>query len=447
VTRSPEASDPFRHVRDWHGQLAETGWWHSYELPDGSLISGVSSVADQQKRIAQFPIPADLTGKRVLDIGTWDGWFAMEMEKRGAEVVAIDRWDNPRFHQIRRMLNSRAEYILMSVYDLDPVKLGHFDVVLFMGVLYHLKHPLLALEKVASVTKGMAAVESFVLRERHRPGMGIEQYPMMEFFEGEDFGGELDNWLAPTVSCLSALCRTAGFVRVAVENVQEFGAALTCHRTWAALPEAAQRPHPNLKLVSAFDNDTRGVNFRAASSDDYVGCRLSGDEAALGRDSVWPEVGEFASTPVFVGMVEGQQWQVNFKLPPGLTPGWHPVRIRTPEGVTNDYAIAVDVPCVASELAIKSAADAISWQPLSLSCSNQSIAIWVSGLPRNADLNTVKVRIADRLMLTTFVGQPGADGNCQVNAKLLYPEDPGRAPLLVAVGEVTSDPVEIEITA
>jgi tRNA (mo5U34)-methyltransferase len=397
-------------------------------------------------RIRQFPIPEDLSGKRVLDVGTWDGWFAMEMERRGAEVLAIDRWDNPRFHQIRRMLNSRVEYRLMSVYDLDPVKIGHFDVVLFMGVLYHLKHPLLALERVASVAKGMVAVESFVLAERHRPGIGIERYPMMEFFEGEDFGGQLDNWFAPTVSCLAALCRTAGFVRVAVENVQEFGAAITCHRTWAGLPATSSTQRSDLKLISAFDNDTRGVNFRAGSSDDYVGCRLSGDGIDLGLDSVWPEVGEFASAPVFAGMVEGGQWQVNFKLPPGLTPGWHPVRIRTPEGVSNSCEIAVDVPCVATGLTIKSAADAITWQPLRLACRNESVAVWVSGLPRNADLNNVKVRIANRLLLTTFVGQPGADGTCQVNAKLLYPETPGMQLLSVSLGDTAADPIEIEVT-
>jgi hypothetical protein len=148
-----------------------------------------------------------------------------------------------------------------------------------------------------------------------------------------------------------------------------------------------------------------------------------------------------------VGRVEGDQWQVNFKLPPGLTPGWHPVRIRTPEGVTNDYEIAVDVACETGALQIKSAADAISWEPMRLSSANQNLAMWVRGLPRNADLNNVKVRVANRLMLTTFVGPPDADGSCQVNAKLLYPEEPGKMPLRISVGEVASDPVEIEITA
>jgi tRNA (mo5U34)-methyltransferase len=167
-------TDAFAYVQTWHQTLEQTGWWHSFELPHGRVIQGVSTLAAQKMRIGQFPIPEDLTGKRVLDVGTWDGWFAMEMERRGAEVLAIDRWENPRFYEIRDLLGSRVDYRQLSVYDLDPNQLGRFDIVLFMGVLYHLKHPLLALERVCSVAKDLVAVESFVLKDRHRPGLGIE---------------------------------------------------------------------------------------------------------------------------------------------------------------------------------------------------------------------------------------------------------------------------------
>ena len=149
-----EWMDRFSYVHQWHGQLSDKGWWHSFELPDGSIIEGVSDLAAQKRRIAQFPIPQDLRGKRVLDIGAWDGWFSFEMERRGAEVVAIDRWENPRFYEIRRMLGSKVDYREMDVYELHPDKIGTFDIVLFMGVLYHVKHPLLALERVCSVCEG-----------------------------------------------------------------------------------------------------------------------------------------------------------------------------------------------------------------------------------------------------------------------------------------------------
>src|SRR5258708_36531695 len=98
---NPQMSDPLWYVPEWRKRFLEGGWWHSFELPDGALIQGVSDLDAQKMRIAQFPIPADLTGMRVLDIGTWDGWFSFEMGRRGAEVLAIDRSDNPRFHAIR----------------------------------------------------------------------------------------------------------------------------------------------------------------------------------------------------------------------------------------------------------------------------------------------------------------------------------------------------------
>jgi tRNA (mo5U34)-methyltransferase len=115
--------------------------------------------AGLKNRLEQFPIPQSLHGKRVLDIGAWDGWFSFQMERRGAEVLAIDNWDNPRFHQAKAMLHSRVEYRQMDIYELTPQRVGYFDIVLFMGVLYHLKHPLLALERVCALATEMAAVD------------------------------------------------------------------------------------------------------------------------------------------------------------------------------------------------------------------------------------------------------------------------------------------------
>ncbi len=225
-------ADPLAYVEDWHRRLSQTGWWHSFELPDGTLIEGVNSLEAQKGRVARFPIPTDLTGKRVLDIGAWDGWFTFEMERRGAEVVAIDRWDNPRFREMHAALGSRAEYRQMNVYELSPSALGQFDVVLFLGVLYHLKHPLLALERVCSVTKDFAAVESFALTERFLPGINVEEHALLQFFERDGFGGQFDNWFAATPQSLLSMCRTAGFARAELIEVHEYGAAVGCYRHW-----------------------------------------------------------------------------------------------------------------------------------------------------------------------------------------------------------------------
>jgi len=186
-----ENAAPSKAVRGWGGELAQKGWWHSFELPDGRVIEGVSTLAALKLRLAQFPIPEDLSGKRVLDIGAWDGWFSFEMERRGAEVTSIDCWDNERFRYIHRALGSKIDYRVLDFYELLPAKIGTFDIVLFQGVLYHLKHPLLALERVCALTKELAAVESFVITGSK--GNPVPKHPVMEFYETDEFGGQFDN--------------------------------------------------------------------------------------------------------------------------------------------------------------------------------------------------------------------------------------------------------------
>lgn len=442
MTQPDSEADVFAYVQTWHDKLREIGWWHSFELPGRRTIRGVMGLASQKMRIAQFPIPEDLSGKRVLDIGTWDGWFAMEMERRGAEVVAIDRLENPRFHEIHELLGSRVDYRQLSVYDLDPKKIGYFDIILFMGVLYHLKHPLLALERVCSVAKDFVAVESFVLKDLHRPGLGVETQPLMEFYEHE-LGGQFDNWVAPTIPCLLSLCRTAGFVRVELSNVLDFGAAVSCYRTWN--PAVSASRGTSLRLVGAFNTDTGGINFRSTSSDDYVSCRIAAGGVDLTLSSVLPEVSGYGAQPVFVGLVEGC-WQVNFRLPPGLSSGWHEVRLRTADAESNPVEIAVDVPLASETLHITGVSDGVNWRPNQVSMKSGFASIWVRGLPKNADRNNVKVYIAGKRQFTTFVGSPGPDGVRQINARVTANTPQGRQELYVQFGAINAPPVTLEIT-
>src|ERR1700680_3049878 len=139
-------------------ELGHLGWYHSIQLPDGSVIPGIQTIEQLRTRIAQFPIPRDLTGKRVLDIGAWDGWFSFEMEKRGARVLAIDSAEHTRFKGARELLGSRVDYQIGDICRVSAKDLGRFDIVLFFGVLYHLKHPLAALETVCDLSTDMAFV-------------------------------------------------------------------------------------------------------------------------------------------------------------------------------------------------------------------------------------------------------------------------------------------------
>ena len=88
-----------RRGRDFSQELAGGGWYHSFELPDGSRFEGHNTLEILNRRYARFPLPGDLRGKRVLDVGAWDGWFSFEAERHGAEVTAIDCVELPNFLQ------------------------------------------------------------------------------------------------------------------------------------------------------------------------------------------------------------------------------------------------------------------------------------------------------------------------------------------------------------
>jgi tRNA (mo5U34)-methyltransferase len=191
-------------------------WYHSIDLGHGVVTRGVENTAG---RLARVRLPADLSGRTVLDIGAWDGFFSFEAERRGAaRVVATDYyswhgvgWGTGRgkagFELARTALGSRVEDVDIDVLDLSIERLGTFDVVLFLGVLYHLPNPLLALERVASVTKDMLIVETVV------DMVGINR-PVAAFYPGRELNNDPTNWWGPNPAGVAALLRSVGFSRV-----------------------------------------------------------------------------------------------------------------------------------------------------------------------------------------------------------------------------------------
>jgi len=125
-------------------------WWHHFE------------------QLLALNLP-DLTGKTVLDVGARDGYFSFAAERFGASrVLAIDEgdWGRPggkrRFERLRKALASHVEDLEVDVLDISPEAVGQFDVVLFLGMLFHMRDPLLALERVAGVTQELLVVETLV---------------------------------------------------------------------------------------------------------------------------------------------------------------------------------------------------------------------------------------------------------------------------------------------
>ncbi len=133
-----------------------TDWFHTIDFGLGVRSPGVCPWDYLQDMLGYVALPERLDGKRVLDIGTYDGFFAFECERRGAQVVAMDVHpiDLRCFKLARDLLKSKVEYHHMSVYELDVDRLGgQFDLVLFFGVFYHLRHIMLSLDNLWSILK------------------------------------------------------------------------------------------------------------------------------------------------------------------------------------------------------------------------------------------------------------------------------------------------------
>ena len=191
-------------------------WYHTMDLGHGVVTKGVDNT---DFRLARIGLPASLVGRTVLDIGAWDGFFSFEAERRGASrVVATDYYSwrgvgwgtangKAGFELARAALGSKIDDVEIDVMDLSPERVGTFDVVLFLGVLYHLRHPLLALERVASVTRELLILETVV------DMLGFRR-PAMAFYPDRELNNDPTNWWAPNVAAVDGMLRTVGFEHI-----------------------------------------------------------------------------------------------------------------------------------------------------------------------------------------------------------------------------------------
>jgi tRNA (mo5U34)-methyltransferase len=225
-------------------------WFHNLHLPGGVQTApdhwlGGDFPAFKWRQIGAH-VPEDLSGWSVLDIGCNAGYYSFELARRGAEVTAIDL--DPHYLRQARWaagvlgLAGRVTFRQMQVHELAREQ-QRYDLVWFMGVLYHLRHPLLALDIVRQKTRRMLVLqtlsapgadpqsvpEDIPLEERGRlldPG-----WPRMYFLERR-MAGDPTNWWAPDQACVEAMLRSSGF---AVERS-------IAPETWLCTPAAAEDP-------------------------------------------------------------------------------------------------------------------------------------------------------------------------------------------------------------
>jgi tRNA (mo5U34)-methyltransferase len=190
----------------------------------------------------------DFAGRSVLDIGAWDGYYSFLAERNGARrVVSLDHYawgvdfgardaywaecsangtmpDHDRdvrdfwapelpgrrgYEFAKAALNSKAEAVLDDFATMDLEPLGVFDVVLYLGVLYHMKEPLTCLERVRAVTTEVAVIETEALHVQN-----LDDASLLQFHPGNALRHDFGNWYVPTIEALHAMCRAAGFSTV-----------------------------------------------------------------------------------------------------------------------------------------------------------------------------------------------------------------------------------------
>ena len=214
-------------------------WYHSINLGEGVTSKGSKS---SQIPLDRFP---DFSGRSVLDIGAWDGYYSFLAERQGASrVVALDHyvwgldWDararywsecqasgtlpdhskdatefwlpdlpgRRAFEFAKETLQSEVEPIVGDFATMDIGPLGIFDVVLYLGVLYHMKEPLTCLERLRQVTKHVAVIETATIEVP-----GFEHENIVQFSAADELNRDYGNWYMPNVRAIHALCQAAGF--------------------------------------------------------------------------------------------------------------------------------------------------------------------------------------------------------------------------------------------
>lgn len=203
-------------------------WFHNIHLPGGESTAPHHPLGDFPSfkwEVISPHLPEDMTGMQILDIGCNAGFYSVQCALRGAVVTAIDM-DTHYLRQAKWIadvfnVNQQVHFHQMQVYDLAK-KNWQFDIVLFLGVFYHLRYPLLAMDIISEKVKQMLVFQSLMFQENaeypepddfsfdKRDIMLQNGWPLMAFIE-KKFMGDPTNWWVPNSAAIKAMLRTTGF--------------------------------------------------------------------------------------------------------------------------------------------------------------------------------------------------------------------------------------------
>lgn len=196
-------------------RIARHKWFHEMVLAPGVTTPGSKDQRILATEARCVFSPLHVSGRTVLDVGAWNGFFSFEAKRRGASrVLATDSftWRHPDYRG-REALELAREALALDVetQDIDvmelPPELGAFDIVLFLGVFYHLIDPIAALARLRPLTGGVLVVET------HQDALQLDR-PGMIFYPGDELDSDPTNWWGPNPAAMRGLLRQAGFARV-----------------------------------------------------------------------------------------------------------------------------------------------------------------------------------------------------------------------------------------
>jgi tRNA (mo5U34)-methyltransferase len=226
-------------------------WYHTIEFPDGLVTQGRY---DHRELLTHYGFPSDLNGERVLDVGSGDGFWAFELERRGGEVTSLDietfadvdlppaihalfvEYPLPLFfrrgfHIAHRRLGSKVKLVNGPIYDLDPEAVGKFDFVHAGDILLHLRDPALALQRLHAITSGECLIADCFDPALDALGAG----PGLTRYRG---GWDDATWWAPALSTLVQMVSDAGFRDVRVLTTYRLADRTSTEGPWRAVIRA-----------------------------------------------------------------------------------------------------------------------------------------------------------------------------------------------------------------
>jgi len=191
-------------------------WFHSINLGDGIVTPGLKTRIEISREADVIFGPISVRDRSVVDIGAWNGGFTVEAKRRGAvRILAVDEyaWNNPElrgketFDLVMKRLGLDVEARLIDIQNANPTAIGRWQVVLFLGVFYHLLDPIAALKCLAAIT------DEVLVLETHLELQDVAK-PAMAFYPGGELSGDVTNWWAPNRAAVEALLKTVGFPKV-----------------------------------------------------------------------------------------------------------------------------------------------------------------------------------------------------------------------------------------